>query len=174
MSDQRSCGVDVARDSDRRERTQPRASDDLPESLTDMQGELRILLPGIQLLTAFLVLLPFQGEFAKIQQVEKWIYLATFLCSISSLILFSAPAAQHRLERPLRDRERFKDRANRVIVLGLVLSSLTLILATQLVVSEVSAGLVANLFTAVVALLIAATWWLMSLVRKARERGGAR
>src|SRR5215204_2910616 len=72
--------------------------------LNDMLQEMRILLQGAQVLTAFLVILPFNEGFARIDPVEKWIYVATFLCSISGLVIFSAPAAHHRLVRPLVDR----------------------------------------------------------------------
>src|SRR5688500_5256955 len=73
---------------------------------SDMLQELRILLQGSQLLTGFLVVLPFADGFAKIDRAEKWVYLATFLFSMLSLILYSAPAAHHRIERPIFDRVR--------------------------------------------------------------------
>lgn len=140
-----------------------------PNSLQDMQQELRILLPGAQLLTAFLILLPFQGEFAKINRAEKGVYLVTFLCSIASLVLFNAPAAQHRVERPLRDPAHFKQRVNRLVVAGMASLSVALILATDLVVHEIIGGLSAIIVTAIVALLIGVTWWLQPLIRDARR-----
>jgi len=51
-------------------------------SLTDMLHELGILLQGAQVLTAFLIVLPFNQDFDKIHDFEKWVYTATFLCSI--------------------------------------------------------------------------------------------
>ena len=68
--------------------------------LGDMLQELRVLLPGSQTLTAFLVILPFNSGFSQIQDEERYVYLATFLCSILSLILFTAPAA--RREQPFQ------------------------------------------------------------------------
>ncbi|MGC5083434.1 DUF6328 family protein, partial [Escherichia coli] len=81
--------------------------------LSDLLNELRILLPAAQLLTAFLITLPFNSGFSQIVESEKWIFLATFCCSLTSLVLFAAPAVQHRLLRPLRDRSRFKTLASR-------------------------------------------------------------
>jgi hypothetical protein len=89
-----------------------------------MLQELRILLQGAQVLTAFLIVLPFSEGFRRIQQVEKWVYVATFLCSLVSLVILSAPAAQHRLQRPLIDRVQFKQYATRLILIGLVPLSL--------------------------------------------------
>jgi hypothetical protein len=136
------------------------------EDLTDLQQELRILLPGVQTLTAFLIILPFSPGFERLDQNERWIYLATFVCSISSLILFTAPAAQHRVERPLRNRVRFKELANRLIMIGLVPLSLALVLVAELVVSEVGGTTAGIGAAAVSAVLIGLTWWLIPLSRR--------
>ncbi len=132
--------------------------------LTDLLGELRVLLPGAQTLTAFLVILPFNSGFAGIREEEKVVYLATFLCSVASLVLFTAPAAQHRLQRPLRDRERFKTTATRLMVAGLVPLSAAIVLATHLVLSEVLGDdRFALAAAAMVAVLIGIIWWLVPL-----------
>ena len=136
--------------------------------LSDLLQELRVLLPGAQTLTAFLIILPFNSGFADIQRGERYVYIATFLCSIASLVLFAAPAAQHRIQRPLRDREAFKHRANMLVVAGLVPLSLALILATQLVLDEVlRIDWLAWVAAGAVAALILAIWWVAPLRTKA-------
>ncbi len=68
------------------------ADDQQPDGdFGDFLSVLRVLLPAAQTLTAFLIILPFNGGFSQIQQGEKLIYVATFLCSICALILFSTP-----------------------------------------------------------------------------------
>ena len=146
-----------------------------PESedgdLSDLLNELRVLLPGVQTLTAFLIILPFNGGFGQIRQEEKVVYLITFVCSVTSLVLFTAPAAQHRLQRPLRDREGFKTLATRLIVAGLVPLSVALVLATQLVISEVVATRWVSWSVAgALAALILAIWWVVPIRRQARFR----
>ena len=136
------------------------------EDLNDLHQEMRILLQGVQVLTAFLIILPFNQGFDKIDVVEKWVYMATFVCSISGLIIFSAPAAQHRLARPLMDRVRFKDFATRMIIIGLVPSSLALVLASQLVVAQVIGGMMSLIVAGLVALLIGVLWWILPLAHK--------
>ena len=138
--------------------------------LGDLHEELRILLQGTQVLTAFLILLPFSPGFAKVDNYERWIYLATFLCSVISMILFSAPAAQHRLERPLRDRVRFKQLATRMIIAGMVPFSLALALATLLIVTEVFGPLLGAVISAAVTALILLIWWLWPLARRYRAQ----
>lgn len=132
-------------------------------NLSDLLQELRVLLQGVQVLTGFLIVLPFYQGFGQLDPIEKGIYLATFACSIVSLIIFSAPAAQHRLEWPLRDRGQFKRFATRMIILGLVPSSLALALTAQLIVAQilgVRAGFVGGAF---VLAIVGALWWLVPL-----------
>jgi Family of unknown function (DUF6328) len=134
------------------------------EDLTEMLQELRVLIPGIQVLTGFLLILPFDQEFHNIALAEKWVYLAAFVSGIISLILLSAPAAQLRLERPLRDPLRFKEYATRMTIIGLIPLSLALILTTQLIVERTLGAITAIIITACVAALLAAVWWIWPLM----------
>ena len=99
------------------------AMDDDDGDLTDMLGELRVLLPTAQLLSAFLIAVPFAPGFKSIVQAEKNVFLATFMLSVAALVLFTAPAVQHRLMRPLRRRADFKARASRQMLVGAALFS---------------------------------------------------
>ena len=141
-----------------------------PDDLSDLLEEVRILQQGAQMLTAFLILLPFSAGFAKIGLVERWIYLATFLSAVASLVFLSAPAAQHRLERPLLDRSRFKDVATRTVIAGVVFLSFALGLATLLVISEVLGGLAGQIAAVSVAGCIAVLWWIVPIRRQLRHR----
>jgi hypothetical protein len=137
--------------------------------MTEMLNELRVLLPGAQLLNGFLIALPFNAGFREIVQLEKWIFMATFLCSLSSLILFTAPAVQHRVLRPLDDRKHFKNVASKQMLAGALFLSLSLILGTSLVIAEVvghPAGIAASVFFGV---LILALWWLYPWMWKRRR-----
>jgi hypothetical protein len=133
------------------------------KDFADLLQELRILLQGVQVMTAFLVILPFSQGFKDIDEIEKWVFLATFICSLAGLILFSAPAAVHRLARPLTDRTRFKDFATRMTIVGLAPASLSLVLATQLVVEHVLGGAISYIAAGVVLVLIAVLWWVLPL-----------
>ena len=141
-----------------------------PGDLKDLLEEVRILLPGVQVLTAFLIVLPFNSGFAKIDALEKWIYLVTFCCAISSLILLSEPAIAHRLERPLRDRAAFKRHGTRMAIAGTIPLSVALVLVSHLVVTEVFSGVEGTLVAAGVAALIGVLWWLLPLRHKHRKQ----
>jgi magnesium-transporting ATPase (P-type) len=140
--------------------------------LTDLLSELRILLPGSQTLVAFLIILPFNNRFTEIQDEEKWVYVVTFVCAVVSLACFTAPAVHHRLQRPLRDREAFKNKATKWIIAGLAALSVALILATQLVLSTVILDAwLAWLAAGGIAVLLVAIWWLPSMLNRDRMTG---
>jgi len=152
---------------------QPREDDDQSGDegdLSDLLSELRILLPGAQMLTAFLIILPFNGGFAKIVQAEKIVFLATFFLSMTSLVLLSAPAIQHRVMRPLQDRERFKRVADRIMMAGALSLALAFILGTNLVMSEVFGHVAGIAACTLMGVLIACMWWWLPLHLKHGKR----
>jgi len=136
---------------------------------SDMLSELRILLPGAQMLTAFLVILPFTNGARTVLQAERFVFLATFMFALASLVLLSAPAIQHRLMRPLANRTRFKRLATRQIVAGSFSLAFAFILGTNLVISEVMGTLVAALVSGAMATLITSLWWLLPIYLKRKH-----
>lgn len=153
-------------DPERDQKEQQDASDS--GDLSDLLSELRILLPGAQMLTAFLIILPFNGGFAKIVQAEKIVFLATFFLSMTSLVLLSAPAIQHRIMRPLSDRERFKRVADRIMMAGALSLAFAFILGTNLVISEVFGQVAGIVACAIIGVLIMAMWWWMPVYLRHR------
>lgn len=145
---------------DPREEDPAHITKDDPNSLAELLQELRILLQGAQVLAGFLVVLPFSERFARISPVEKWTYLAAFLATLSSLILFSAPAIHHRLQRPLANRIQFKNFATRMMLLGAIPLSFGLTLATQVAVSEIGGEVFGTVVAAFVLCFIAFAWWI--------------
>jgi hypothetical protein len=137
---------------------------------SDMLSEMRILLPGAQMLSAFLIILPFNEGFGKIVHAEKLLFLATFFLSLTALVLLSAPAVQHRVMRPLRNRARFKRIATRQIVAGAFSLAIALVLGTDLVISEVFGPVVGVVMAAIMAVLILCVWWLMPAWLKRHDK----
>lgn len=138
--------------------------------LADLLSELRVMLAGAQMLTAFLILLPFNSTFEQIVQFEKYVFLATFFLAVSSIVLLSAPAIQHRIMNPLRDRLGFKRMAIRHLVAGGVTMALAFVLATDLVISQVFGALPGVVAAVVIAVLILCLWLLLPFYLRRRAR----
>ena len=130
--------------------------------LTDMLGELRVVLPTAQLLTAFLITVPFMPGFSSIAAIERHVFLATFILSVTGLVMLSAPAVQHRVMRPLLDRVDFKRRASKQILLGCAAISLALILVAQFVLSvAMGSEVIGTVAAGGVAVLLVLFWWVL-------------
>ena len=137
--------------------------------LTDMLSELRILLPGAQMLTAFLIILPFNIGARRFIEMERYIFLATFFFALTSLVLLSAPAIQHRLMRPLISKSRFKRLATREIVAGSCALGVAFILGTNLVLSAMFGAVLGVIAAGAMATMIAAVWMVLPLYLKHRH-----
>jgi hypothetical protein len=137
--------------------------------LSDMLSELRILLPGAQMLTAFLIILPFNGGARQIIQGQRYVFLVTFFFALTALVLLSAPAIQHLLMRPLISKPRFKRIASRQIVAGSLALGTAFTLGTNLVLCAVfghAAGMIAGAATGT---LIALVWWILPMYLKRKH-----
>jgi hypothetical protein len=96
-------------------------SERLDRNLQEMLGELRVALPGVQVLFAFLLVVPFNQRFADVTQFQKTVFFATLLCTAASTICLIAPTTHHRLEFRQQNKEQIVQTGNRIVVLGLLL-----------------------------------------------------
>ncbi|MDN4522807.1 DUF6328 family protein [Mycolicibacterium austroafricanum] len=83
--------------------------------------ELRVVLTGVQLLTGFLLTLPFQQRFSELDGGLRWLYLATVGCSISATAMLTAPVALHRLVFRRHMLQWLVARSHHLTLVGLVL-----------------------------------------------------
>jgi len=76
--------------------------------LTEIINEVRMALPGVQLLFAFMLAAPFSSRFADVTDVERAVFFAGFLCALLAAMLLIAPSIYHRLHwrRDVRDKDR--------------------------------------------------------------------
>jgi uncharacterized protein DUF6328 len=95
------------------------ADRDLDEELIELLNELRVALPGVQALFAFLLILPFSQGFARITGIEKGAYFLAFACVSLAVALLIAPSAYHRIQFREKDKERLITMANRMAIAGI-------------------------------------------------------
>lgn len=99
--------------------------------------ELRVVQTGVQLLTGFLLTLPFQSRFTELSNYGKGVYLATVLFSISATVLLIAPVGMHRLLFRRHQLNALVSAAHRYALGGLVLLGLALTGVVVLIVGTV-------------------------------------
>src|SRR5947209_1015082 len=88
-------------------------------NLSELLSELRVALPGVQVLFAFLLVAPFNQRFGTVTKFERRLYLATLLCTLLSSILLIAPTLVHRLEFRRGRKAYVVEAANRLMIAGL-------------------------------------------------------
>src|ERR1700712_3372800 len=73
------------------------ATERLDRNWSSLLQELRVVLTGVQLLTGFLLTLPFQQRFTVLGGDMRVLYLATVTCSVAATVLLTTPVALHRM-----------------------------------------------------------------------------
>jgi hypothetical protein len=130
----------------------------LDRNLGELLQELRVALPGVQVLFAFLLAVPFQQNFTKITAFQEKVYFATLLLTAISAILLISPSAYHRLTFRMQQKDHLVFLANRFAIAGLGALALAMTGAIVLI-TDVLYGPKATAVTGVLALLTFAVFW---------------
>ncbi|HEY3750414.1 MAG TPA: DUF6328 family protein [Pseudonocardiaceae bacterium] len=145
---------DAIRNAGARNETRAERSD---RNWAELLQELRVAQTGVQLLTAFLLSLPFQQRFSQLSDEQRWLYLTVVLLSVGATGLLVMPVSIHRAVFRQREKEALVQVASRVAQIGLALLALaTTGIVTLIfdVVESHTAGIVAGTATlAVLAIL---------------------
>jgi heme O synthase-like polyprenyltransferase len=132
-----------------------KSKEDLDRELIELLNELRVALPGVQVLFAFLLAVPFTNRFTRATAFQKDVYFAALLCTVAGSVLLIAPSTYHRIRWRQRDKEQMMRTANRLAISGTVFLALAMsasvLLVTDVIFSIKSAaivtGLTAGMFT---------------------------
>jgi hypothetical protein len=138
-------------------------------NLQEMLGELRVALPGVQVLFAFLLVVPFNQRFGEVSDFQKTLYLITLLCTTASAICLIAPTAHHRIEFRRQHKELIVETGNRIVVVGLGLLAVAMTLAVTLVTDYLYGTTTTAIAAGCVALAFLGFWFLVPLRRLAKD-----
>jgi O-antigen/teichoic acid export membrane protein len=126
--------------------------------LIELLNELRVALPGVQFLFAFLLIVPFQQTRDQLSDFQKDVYFVALLAAAVATILLIAPAAQHRVLFRQKDKEQLLRRSNVYAFAGLVVLGLAICTAILLVVDVLFSNTAAWIAASVVAVVLALIW----------------
>jgi heme O synthase-like polyprenyltransferase len=142
----------------------------LDRELIELLNELRVALPGVQVLFAFLLILPFSKGFPKVTETERVVYFVALLCTMLSTALFIAPTAFHRIRFRDHDKEHMIKTANRLAIVGTVFLAGAMSCAVYVIgeyVFDVWVGIAATAFTTAA---FAWFWYALPLTRERPAR----
>jgi hypothetical protein len=134
--------------------------------LIEQLNELRVALPGVQVLFAFLLILPFQQGFAEISDSDRLIFIAALLASALAAALLIAPSMYHRLNFRRKVKEQMLFDTNKLMVAGIVLTGVGVVCAVFLVVDVVYGATPAIMATGATAVIYGLVWVVLPLLRR--------
>jgi len=143
---------------DRRER-QETETERLDRNWASLLQELRVVQTGVQLLTGFLLTLPFQQRFDILDNGMQFVYLATVACSMAATVLLIAPVGMHRLLFRRHRLVTLVSAAHRCAYAGLLLLGVALAGVTVVIFGAVL-GVTIGAAAGVCALVLFAAFWL--------------
>ncbi len=143
-------------------------------NLTELMGELRVALPGVQVLFAFLLVAPFNQRFGKTSTFERDLYLAALLCTLFASILLIAPVMIHRLEFGQREKAYVVRTGNRLTIVGLSVLATGMTCAVALVTHYLFGATTAIVSVSLAALAFAVIWFVIPLQRRTRDNQARR
>ena len=133
--------------------------------MMELLNELRVALPGVQILFAFLLTVPFAQGFQRVTATQRTLFYAALLATAASTICLIAPSATHRLRFHQSDRTYVIETANKYMIAGLVFLGVAIVLAIAMVTDFIYDHWIVWAAPAAVAILLAAFWFLRPLLR---------
>ena len=142
----------------------------LDRELIELLNELRVALPGVQVLFAFLLTVPFTGGFERVTALQRDAYIVAVVATAIGSALLISPTAYHRIRFRDRDKEQLLLTANRLALAGLVALAVGMTASLFLVVDFIFSFTAAAVVAGGLAGVFAWFWWGLPLSRKLRER----
>jgi hypothetical protein len=141
----------------------------LDRELIELLNELRVALPGVQVMFGFLLTVPFSSGWERVTLTERRVFFATFLCTAIASALLIAPSAQHRILWRARDKEALLRTANSLAIAGTAFLAAAVTGAVWVVTDLIYAPAPTAIVTGCIAGLFAWVWFAAPLIRRAHK-----
>jgi predicted neutral ceramidase superfamily lipid hydrolase len=146
----------------------------LDRELNELLQELRVALPGVQVLFAFLFTVPFSQRFGQLTTTQRTSYFIAFLTAAASTALLLAPAAYHRIQWRQHDKERLLQMSTRLALGGLALLTAAMASAAFVVTDVLYDTIWAAVVAAGVVAVLAGLWFVLPLLSRLRGSRSSR
>ena len=135
----------------------------------ELLQELRVALPGVQILFGFLLTVPFAQRWGDTDDFQRTLFLITLLAIATATGCFIAPTAAHRVRFHQRDRSFLVSYANVAAIAGLVCLLVAMVCAVLLVTDFVFSRTTALIAAGAIALVLTTLWFAVPLARYGRS-----
>jgi hypothetical protein len=141
----------------------------LDRNLLELLNELRVALPGVQVLFAFLLTVPFTQRFTTLTTTQRDVYYGTLLATAASALLLIAPSAHHRINFRQQDKAYIVFLANKLTIVGLGFLAAAMSGVVWLITAVLYSDTATAIATSATALLFAVVWYVVPAVRRVRR-----
>ena len=131
--------------------------------LIELLNELRVALPGVQVLFAFLLAVPFAQGFTRVTDFQRALFFVVMALTAMSLAFLIAPSSWHRLRFRRRDKERLLQASNRMSIAGLAFLALAMTGAVMLIADFIYSPTLTIISGIGAGLIFAVLWYLLPL-----------
>lgn len=155
----------------------PAASDDevdrqdwrLRDRYRELLEELRTIIPGVQVLFAFLLTVPFSSRFTELDPLGRRVFTGSLVAAALATVVFLSPAAYHRVNEQ-EDRRRRLAVSIRAELLGMALLGIAVVSAIFVVVRFIFATAVGGVMAGLITTAGVIMWWVLPAIdRPARQ-----
>ena len=136
--------------------------------MIELLNELRVALPGVQILFAFLLTVPFTQRFPQLTDFQRDVFYVTLLAATVSATCLIAPSAAHRLRFHQSERAWLIESANVLMIAGLGCLAVAIGAAFLLITDVLYDGPKVWIFSLLVWALIVGLWFVRPLMRHVR------
>jgi uncharacterized protein DUF6328 len=135
----------------------------------ELLQELRVALPGVQVLFGFLLVVPFSARWGEVTSFQQDLYFACLLCAAAATAFLIAPTAIHRLDFEQGDKPLIVRISNVLAIIGLTFLALAIVGVVLLITDLLYSGAVVAIYAATVASIFIALWYMIPLVLRLRK-----
>jgi amino acid transporter len=146
-----------------------KSKEDLDRELIELLNELRVTLPGVQVLFAFLLIVPFSQRFDEINDLQKYAYLIALTFTALGSAFLIAPTPYHRIRWRDQDKDAMLRLANRLALAGTVCVAIAMPCALFFVTDFLFKSPVPALLSALIIGVIVTFWYALPLERELRK-----
>jgi len=139
-------------------------------NLVELVQELRVAQTGVQMMFAFLLVVPFSARFAEVTAFQRGLYFAALLLAAAAAILLIAPASQHRILFRQNDKRHLLFSANRLAIAGMTALGAAVIVSLALITDVLYGDLATVLVTLAALGALAILWYIVPLRRREHAR----
>jgi predicted membrane channel-forming protein YqfA (hemolysin III family) len=146
-----------------------RTKSELDQEWGELVEEHRLAIPGVQVLFAFLLILPFQNRFEQLTTNQEYVYFSALICATIAIVLLIAPTAAHRIRWRRQDKEALLRMATRSAIAATVFIAAAITASVYLITDFLFGEPATAIVTSVVAAAFILFWYAFPLWRHLQD-----